>query len=59
MAIEPNMVLNLEAAVLVLGVRSVECEQSFVVTGSGCRPLAAQDREAPLIAGKVREVSPA
>ena len=52
MAIEPGMVLNLEAGVLVLGARSVQCEQSFVVTASGCRPLAPQDRNAPLVAGR-------
>jgi Xaa-Pro aminopeptidase len=57
MTIEPGMVLNLEAAVLVLGARSVQCEQSFVVTGSGCRPLAAQSRETPLVAGERGEVT--
>jgi hypothetical protein len=43
--------LNLEASLLVLGERSVHCEQTFVVTSDGCRPLADQYREAPLVAG--------
>jgi Xaa-Pro dipeptidase len=51
MTIEPNMVLNLEAGLLVVGTRSVQCERTFVVTADGCRPLAAQDRERPLVAG--------
>ena len=54
LALEENMVLNLEAPVLTLGVRSVHCEQTFVVTADGCRPLVEQDREAPLVAGRPR-----
>ena len=42
------------ASVLVLGERSVHCEQSFVVTSNGCRSLAVQYRDAPLVAGKRR-----
>jgi len=53
--LERNMVLNLEASLLVLGERSVHCEQTFVVTSDGCRPLAEQHRDAPLVAGVRRE----
>jgi Xaa-Pro dipeptidase len=49
--LERDMVLNLEASVLVLGDRSVHCERTFVVTSDGCRPLAEQYRDAPLVAG--------
>jgi Xaa-Pro aminopeptidase len=54
LAVEPGMVLNLESSVLVLGERSVHCEQSFVVTSNGCRSLAVQYRDAPLVAGERR-----
>lgn len=47
--LEENMVINLEAPLLTPGVRSVHCEQTFVVTAGGCRPLIAQDREAPVV----------
>ena len=50
--LEPDMVVNLEVCVLTPGARSVHCEQTFVVTGDGARPLVAQDREAPLVAGR-------
>jgi Xaa-Pro aminopeptidase len=50
--LEPDMVVNLEACVLTLGSRSVQCEQTFVVTGAGSRQLVPQDREAPLAAGR-------
>ena len=53
--LEPHMVLNLEASLLVLGEQSVHCEQSFVVMGDGCRPLTEQYRDAPLVAGARRE----
>lgn len=49
--LERNMVVNLEASLLVLGERSVHCEQTFVVTSDGCRSLAEQYRDAPLVAG--------
>jgi Xaa-Pro dipeptidase len=52
LVLEPNMVINLEAPVLTLGRRSVHCEQTFVVTGDGCRSLIVQDRAAPLVAGE-------
>jgi Xaa-Pro aminopeptidase len=50
--LEPDMVVNLEAPVLTLGTRSVHCEQTFVVTANGCRPLVPQDRAAPLVSGR-------
>jgi Xaa-Pro aminopeptidase len=49
--LEPDMVVNLEAPVLTPGVRSVHCEQTFVITAEGCRPLVAQDREHPVLVG--------
>jgi Xaa-Pro aminopeptidase len=45
--LEKNMVINLEASVFTPGVRSVHCEQTFVITAHGCRALIRQDREAP------------
>jgi Xaa-Pro aminopeptidase len=52
--LEPDMVVNLEVCVLTPGARSVQCEQTFVVTADGARALVAQDREAPLVAGGAR-----
>jgi Xaa-Pro aminopeptidase len=49
--LEPDMVVNIEVCVLTPGARSVHCEQTFVVTADGARPLVPQDREAPLVAG--------
>jgi hypothetical protein len=43
--------------VLTPGVRSVHCEQTFVVTGEAARPLIPQDREAPLVAGRAAAVA--
>jgi Xaa-Pro dipeptidase len=48
--LERNMVVNLEASLLTLGERSVHCERTFVVTSDGCRSLAEQYRDAPLVA---------
>jgi Xaa-Pro aminopeptidase len=48
--LEAGMVLNLEAPVFAIGAWSAHCERSFVVTADGSRPLAAQDRQAPLVA---------
>ena len=48
--LEPGMVVNLEAPLFTFGVRSVHCEQTFVITADGCRPLVAQDRETPVYA---------
>jgi Xaa-Pro aminopeptidase len=53
--LETDMVLNLEASLLVLGERSVHCEQTFVVTNDGCRALTEQHRETPLVAGERQE----
>jgi Xaa-Pro aminopeptidase len=47
--LEEDMVINLEAPVLTLGERSVHCEQTFVVTATGCRALTEQDRGEPLV----------
>ena len=52
LALEPDMVVNLEVCVLTPGARSVTCERTFVVTGDGSRPLVEQDRESPLAAGR-------
>jgi Xaa-Pro dipeptidase len=49
LVLEPGMVINLEAAVLTPGVRSVHCERTFVVTESGNRPLVHQDRDGPVL----------
>jgi Xaa-Pro aminopeptidase len=46
--LEEGMVINLEAPVFLRGQGSVHCERSFVVTAAGARPLAAQDRSAPV-----------
>jgi hypothetical protein len=43
------MVLNLEAPYFTLGAGAVHCERTFVVTATGSRPLAAQDRSAPVV----------
>jgi Xaa-Pro aminopeptidase len=48
LVLEEGMVLNLEAPVLTPGVRSVHCEETFVVTSDGCRHLVAQDRRRPV-----------
>ena len=55
LALEQDMVFNLEASILVLGERSVHCERTFVVTSEGCRPLVEQYRDAPLVAGARHE----
>jgi Xaa-Pro dipeptidase len=47
--LEEGMVLNLEAPVFTPGLRSVHCEQTFVVTADGYRPLAMQDRASPVV----------
>jgi len=47
--LEENMVVNLEAPLLTPGVRSVHCEQTFVLVPGGSRPLIAQDRESPVV----------
>ena len=49
--LEQGMVVNLEAPLFTPGVRSAHCERSFVLTSDGCRPLVAQDRDSPVLAG--------
>ncbi len=46
--LETDMVINLEASFFMPGAGSLNIEQSFVVTDTGWRPLANQDRSAPL-----------
>jgi Xaa-Pro aminopeptidase len=48
LALEEGMVVNLEAPIFTLGTGSVHCERSFVITAGGSRPLALQDRSAPV-----------
>jgi Xaa-Pro dipeptidase len=50
LSLEQGMVVNLEAPVLTPGVRSVHCEQTFVITADGCRPLVPQERRHPVMA---------
>lgn len=47
--LEEGMVINLEVPVFALGWESMQTEQSFVVTGEGCRALIAQERSTPLV----------
>ena len=49
--LEVNMVLNLEAMILMPGVGSLHIEKSFLVTPSGSRPLIPQDRTRPVQPG--------
>ena len=49
LSLEQGMVVNLQAPVLTPGVRSVHCEQTFVITADGCRPLVCQDRQQPVL----------
>ncbi len=46
--IEEDMVLNVEAPLCLAGVGSLHLEQSVVVTESGYRPLAEQQRDRPV-----------
>ena len=50
LALEVDMVINLEAPLFMPGVGSLHIEQSFVVTVTGCRPLVSQDRAQPVLA---------
>ena len=45
--LEPGMVINLEAAIFMPGVASLQIEKSFEVTIDGNCPLIPQEREAP------------
>jgi Xaa-Pro dipeptidase len=50
---ETGMVVNLEAAVFILGEASVHTEQSYVVTEDGVRALTDQQREHPFVAASL------
>ena len=50
---EAGMVVNLEAAVFILGEASVHTEQSYVITEAGVRPLTEQQREEPFVAASL------
>jgi Xaa-Pro aminopeptidase len=58
LAIEANMVINLEASLFSAGQDSVHIEQSFLVTPEGCRLLVHQDRSHPLILTRIRTSAP-
>ncbi len=51
--IERDMVLNIEAPLSLAGVGSLHLEQSVVVTGDGCVPLAEQQRDRPVFPNKI------
>ena len=46
--LEIGMVINLESAIWASGTSSVHIERSFVIEGSGCRPLSDQPRDEPI-----------
>ncbi len=46
--LEPGMVINLEAAVFVPGVASIEVEITTLVTETGARPFVPQERSIPV-----------
>jgi Xaa-Pro aminopeptidase len=47
--LEAGMVVNLEAAVFILGEGSVHTEQSYIIGPDGARPLTDQQRDEPFI----------
>lgn len=51
LALEADMVINLEASFFRPGLDSLNLEQTFRITLDGCKPLIAQERSHPLIAG--------
>jgi len=51
LALEPDMVINLEAPVFRFGSTSVHVEQTFLMTDQGARPLLPQDRSQPVRPG--------
>jgi Xaa-Pro aminopeptidase len=57
--LEAGMVVNLEVTQFLPGVASLEVEIGLVVTETGARPLAAQERAAPVGAAPRPEVVPA
>jgi Xaa-Pro aminopeptidase len=48
LTMEAGMVVNLEAPIFVPGVDSFHCEETFVITTTGCEHLVPQERSAPL-----------
>ncbi len=51
LALEPNMVLNLEVGAFLAGFGSFQNEQTFLITADGARPLVPQARSEPVVAG--------
>ena len=51
LALEPNMVINLEAPVFCFGSTSVHIEQTFLMTDQGAESLLIQDRSQPVRPG--------
>ena len=49
LALEENMVVNLESAMFLPGVGSVHRERSLLITDNGCRELIPHDRSKPFI----------
>jgi Xaa-Pro aminopeptidase len=47
LALEPDMVINLEAPIFVFGHGSVHIEQTLLVTEEGAKPLVTQERSRP------------
>ncbi len=50
--LEKDVIINLEAGMFMPGIASLQIEQSFLVTSSGCRALVSQDRREPYVPGK-------
>ncbi len=50
--LEVDMVFNLESALFMPGVGATHIERTFVVAADGARPITAQDRSGPIIAGE-------
>jgi Xaa-Pro aminopeptidase/Xaa-Pro dipeptidase len=48
LALEPNMVINLEAPIFTFGLGSVHSEQTLVMTEMGAEPLTPQERGHPV-----------
>ena len=51
LALEPDMVINLEAPVFCFGSTSLHVEQTFLMTEQGAQPLLRQDRSQPVRPG--------
>ena len=49
LALEANMVINLECAIFMAGLASLHIEKSFLITMDGCEPLVSQDRGKPVM----------